>query len=76
MREVKGPPGAPTLLLLHGWIASGALIFGPAPYWQPFTVTDTDQSGHTSLTENGQTGATAVCDFWAAHQQDRLMRWL
>lgn len=25
VREVKGPPGAPTLLLLHGWVASGGL---------------------------------------------------
>lgn len=24
-REVPGPPGAPTLLLLHGWVASGGL---------------------------------------------------
>ena len=23
VREIEGPPGAPTLLLLHGWIASG-----------------------------------------------------
>ena len=25
VREVPGPPGAPTVLLLHGWIASGGL---------------------------------------------------
>ncbi len=25
VREVAGPPGAPTLLLLHGWVASGGL---------------------------------------------------
>jgi 3-oxoadipate enol-lactonase len=25
VREVAGPPGAPTLVLLHGWIASGGL---------------------------------------------------
>ncbi len=25
VREVAGPPGAPTLLLLHGWLASGGL---------------------------------------------------
>ena len=25
VREVEGPPGAPTLLLLHGWIASAGL---------------------------------------------------
>ena len=25
VREVEGPPGAPTVLLLHGWLASGGL---------------------------------------------------
>src|SRR5256885_7092116 len=25
VRQVQGPPGAPTLLLLHGWMASGGL---------------------------------------------------
>ena len=25
VREIEGPPGAPTLLLLHGWVASGGL---------------------------------------------------
>src|SRR4051812_49284810 len=25
VREVEGPPGAPTVLLLHGWMASGGL---------------------------------------------------
>ena len=25
VREIAGPPGAPTVLLLHGWIASGGL---------------------------------------------------
>ena len=24
-REIEGPPGAPTLLLLHGWMATGGL---------------------------------------------------
>lgn len=25
VREIEGPPGAPTLILVHGWIASGGL---------------------------------------------------
>src|SRR5579862_7241973 len=25
VRQVEGPPGAPTVLLLHGWIATGGL---------------------------------------------------
>jgi 3-oxoadipate enol-lactonase len=25
VREIAGPPGAPTLLLLHGWVASGGM---------------------------------------------------
>ena len=25
VREVAGPPGAPTIVLLHGWMASGGL---------------------------------------------------
>ena len=25
IREVEGPPGAPTVLLLHGWVASAGL---------------------------------------------------
>jgi hypothetical protein len=25
IREVAGPPGAPTVLLLHGWVASAGL---------------------------------------------------
>ncbi len=36
--------------------ASGALIVGPAPYNNPFTLTDNDASGATSLTDGGTTG--------------------
>jgi 3-oxoadipate enol-lactonase len=48
VREVEGPPGAPTLLLLHGWIASGGLnwfrVFEPlAPH---FNVVAPDLRGH------------------------------
>jgi len=47
-REVAGPPGAPVLLLLHGWIASAALnwhrVF--APLGARFRVIAPDQRGH------------------------------
>jgi 3-oxoadipate enol-lactonase len=48
VRQVKGPPGAPTLLLLHGWIASGALnwfrVFEPLSHH--FNVIAPDLRGH------------------------------
>ncbi|MDQ6942929.1 MAG: hypothetical protein M3169_10520 [Candidatus Eremiobacteraeota bacterium] len=42
--------------------ASGALIVGSAPYANPFTLTDNDASGHTSLTDNGVTGPTVTAN--------------
>lgn len=48
VRRVQGPPGAPTVLLLHGWIASGGLnwfnAFGPLS--ERFTVVAPDLRGH------------------------------
>jgi pimeloyl-ACP methyl ester carboxylesterase len=48
VREVEGPPGAPTVVLLHGWIASGGInwyqVFGPAS--QHFHVLAPDLRGH------------------------------
>lgn len=48
VREVEGPPGAPTLVLLHGWIASGGInwyqVFGPAS--EHFRVVAPDLRGH------------------------------
>ena len=46
-------------LTVTAYDASGAAITGPAPYAAPFTLTDGDGSGHTSLTAHGQTGSTA-----------------
>jgi pimeloyl-ACP methyl ester carboxylesterase len=47
-REVEGPPGAPTLLLLHGWIASGGLnwLRSFEPLGRHFRVIALDQRGH------------------------------
>lgn len=48
LRELPGPPGAPTLLLLHGWVATGGLnwfhVFEPLS--QHFRVVAPDLRGH------------------------------
>jgi len=48
VRSVAGPPGAPTVLLLHGWIASAGLnwftAFGPLS--QRYNVIAPDMRGH------------------------------
>ena len=41
---------------MQAFDASGALIVGAAPYANPFTLTDNDGSGATSLTDNATTG--------------------
>ena len=47
-RVIDGPPGAPTVVLLHGWIASGGLnwftAFGPLS--QRYRVIAPDMRGH------------------------------
>jgi len=43
-------------IAVQAFDASGALIVGPAPYNNPFTLTDNDASGATSLTDGGTTG--------------------
>ncbi len=47
-REAQGPRGAPTLLLLHGWIATGALNWQHAfePLRKHFRVIAPDLRGH------------------------------
>jgi 3-oxoadipate enol-lactonase len=48
VRELPGPPGAPTVLLLHGWVASGGLnwfqVFEPLS--EHFRVIAPDLRGH------------------------------
>ena len=48
VREVPGPPGAPTVLLLHGWIATGGLnwLRAFAPLARHFRVIAPDLRGH------------------------------
>ena len=47
-RIVHGPPGAPTVVLLHGWIASGGLNWFTsfAPVSQRYEVVAPDLRGH------------------------------
>ena len=47
-REVEGPPGAPTLMLLHGWTATADLNFFTCyePLGRHFRVIAPDQRGH------------------------------
>ena len=48
VREVPGPPGAPTALLLHGWLASGGLNWFQAfePLGEHYRVVALDHRGH------------------------------
>lgn len=48
VRRVEGPPGAPTVLLLHGWIASSGLNWFNAfePLSERFSVIAPDMRGH------------------------------
>jgi 3-oxoadipate enol-lactonase len=48
IREVDGPPGAPTLLLLHGWTATADLNWFPSyePLGREFHVIAVDHRGH------------------------------
>lgn len=48
VRDIPGPPGAPTLLLLHGWTATADLNFGPfySPLAQSWRIVAMDHRGH------------------------------
>lgn len=48
VREIEGPPGAPTLLLLHGWVASGGMNWFRAfpELGRHFRVLAPDLRGH------------------------------
>lgn len=48
MRELPGPPGAPTVVLLHGWTATADLNWFPAfvPLGRKFHVVALDHRGH------------------------------
>src|SRR4051794_13728003 len=48
VREVEGPPGAPTVVLLHGWTATADLNWFPSfgPLGRRFHVVALDHRGH------------------------------
>lgn len=48
LRRIEGPPGAPTVVLLHGWIASGGLNWFNAfePLAERYNVLAPDLRGH------------------------------
>ena len=48
VRELPGPPGAPAVMLLHGWTASSALNWFPSfePLARHFRVLALDHRGH------------------------------
>ena len=72
VRHMQGPPGAPTLLLLHGWTASADLNFYTCyePLAEHFRVVALDHRGHgrgirsrrAFSLEDCADDAIAVCD--------------
>jgi 3-oxoadipate enol-lactonase len=63
IREVEGPPGAPTVMLLHGLGGSGALNWFSAfePLGQHFRVIAIDHRGHGRGLRNGHRFRLADC---------------
>jgi pimeloyl-ACP methyl ester carboxylesterase len=63
VRDVDGPPGAPTLVLLHGWMASGGTnwyrVFEPAS--RHFRVIAPDLRGHARGVRSWRRFTLAAC---------------
>src|SRR5581483_6197335 len=63
VRQVTGPPDAPTLLLLHGWMASGGLnwfrVFEPLS--EHFNIVAVDMRGHGRGIRNSRRFRLADC---------------
>ena len=74
VRRVEGPPGAPTLLLLHGWMASGGLNWYRAfdTLGQHFNVVAVDMRGHGRGIRSGRRFRLADCADDAAATLDAL----
>ncbi|HET8929584.1 MAG TPA: alpha/beta hydrolase [Acidimicrobiales bacterium] len=63
VRDSGGPPGAPTLVLLHGWMATADLNYGfsYASLSENFRVIAFDQRGHGRGLRNGARFGFARC---------------
>ena len=74
VRRVQGPPGAPTLLLLHGWMASGGLNWFRTfdALGEHFSVIAVDMRGHGRGIRNGRRFRLADCADDAAATLDEL----
>jgi pimeloyl-ACP methyl ester carboxylesterase len=74
VRQVQGPPGAPTLLLLHGWMASGGLNWfrGFDALGEHYNVIAVDMRGHGRGIRNGRRFRLADCADDAAATLDAL----
>ena len=73
-REVAGPPGAPVLMLLHGWTATADLNFFPCyeALGRHFRVIAPDQRGHGRGIRSNKPFTLAACADDAAALADQL----
>jgi pimeloyl-ACP methyl ester carboxylesterase len=74
VREVTGPPGAPTVLLLHGWLASAGLNWYQAydRLGERFNVVAMDMRGHGRGIRSGRPVRLADCADDAAALLDHM----
>lgn len=74
VREVEGPAGAPTLVLLHGWMASGGTnwfrVFEPAS--EHFRLIAPDLRGHARGVRSWRRFTLAACADDVAATMDAL----
>ncbi len=74
VRRAEGPEGAPTILLLHGWLATGALNWYRcfAPLSEHFEVLAIDHRGHGRGIRAGRRFRLADCAHDAAAMLEEL----